>query len=130
MNEVLMAEFTIEEIQKALFQMGPWKAPGPDGFPAAFYQKHWDTIHTEVQNAVMDILQGGAIPKGFHDTTLVLIPKVRNADHLTKFRPISLCNVVYKIVAKVLVNRLKQILPNIISLEQSAFIGGRTPHHW
>src|SRR6185437_161715 len=64
-------------------------------------------------------------PEGWNETTIVLIPKVKNPDKLKDLRPISLCNVIYKIVSKALANRLKQILPEVISPAQSDFVLGR-----
>lgn len=73
---------------------------------------------------VLDVLNGGPMPEGWNETTIVLIPKVNNPEQVKDLGPISLCNVLYKLVAKVLANRLKQILPEIISPAQSAFVPG------
>jgi hypothetical protein len=125
MNVDLCKPYTNEEIKQALFQMGPTKAPGPDGFPALFYQTHWDLVEEDICTAVRGFLAGEAIPEGFCDSVIVLIPKVTHPDNLKNFRPISLCNVLYKIASKVLANRLKVLLPCVISEQQSAFVPGR-----
>lgn len=124
-NEDLCKPYSNEEIKEALFQMGPTKAPGPDGFPALFYQKHWTMLQDDICEAVRNFLHGDDIPVGLCDTTIVLIPKMSKPEHLTNYRPISLCNVLYKIASKVLANRLKGLLPSIIAEEQSAFVPRR-----
>ena len=70
-------------------------------------------------------INNSTIPEGWNNTTIVMIPKVENPDKVAQFRPISLCNVVYKVISKVLSSRLKIILPDIISHHQSAFVPGR-----
>jgi hypothetical protein len=99
--------------------------PGPDGFPAAFFQRNWATLKEDIITAVRKFFEEGEMPDGVNDTSIVLIPKNKNAITLKDFRPISLCNVIYKIVAKCLVNRMRPLLKDIISETQSAFIPGR-----
>ena len=74
---------------------------------------------------VLDFLNNGNMLPNINHTNIVLIPKVKNPKRMSEFRPISLCNVIYKIISKVLAYRLKQILPQIISPSKSAFVPGR-----
>jgi hypothetical protein len=85
MNEMLLMEITDNEIEEALFQMGPRKSPGPDGLPALFYQRHWALIKSDVCRAVKDFLAGRDSPADFNDTVLVLIPKENSPENLTQF---------------------------------------------
>ena len=79
----------------------------------------------ELIDEVLHTVNSSTILEGWNDNTIVIIPKVENTDKVAQFRPISLCNVVYKVISKLLSNRLKVILPEIISNHQSAFIPGR-----
>lgn len=101
MNANLCAPYSKDEVKEALFQMFPTKAPGPDGFPAHFYQRHWEVCWDEVTNIILGIVTGVETPESINDTILVLIRKVTNPTTLAQFRPISLCNVLYKIASNV-----------------------------
>jgi hypothetical protein len=124
MNDDLTKPFSEDEVEKALFMMGANKAPGPDGFTAGFYEYHWKLLGPSVTKGVLDFLNGGEMPEEVNRTTIVLIPKVKNPQDMKNFRPISLCNVLYKICSKVLANRLKLVLDEVVSEEQSAFVPG------
>jgi hypothetical protein len=124
MNEFLLAEYTEKEIKRALDDIGDLKAPGADGMPSIFYKKFWGTVGDTVVKEVLHVLRGGSIPR-WNKTIVVLIPEVENPDHLKDLCPISLCNVVYKLISKVIVNRLKIILGEAVSPNQSALVPGR-----
>jgi hypothetical protein len=117
--------YSAEEVKTALFQMHPSKAPGVDGFTAGFFQRHWDLLGTDIVAGVLEFINGGELIQSLNDTAIVLIPKVQNPQSITQFRPISLCTVLYKICAKVIANRMRPELEQIISQEQSAFVPGR-----
>ena len=126
MNEDLCKPFSEQEISDALFQIGTLKAPGPDGFPARFFQRNWGLLKEDIVRAIQHFFISGTMPEGINDTTIVLIPKVKNPQSIKDFRPISLCNVIYKIISKCLVNRLRPMLDGMIYPTQSAFIPGRS----
>ena len=90
-----------------------------------FFQRHWNLLQHDIVPAVLDFLNGGELPVGLNDTSITLIPKVRKPQVISQYRPISLCPVLYKIAAKVVTNRLRGCLDEIISEEQSAFVPGR-----
>jgi hypothetical protein len=121
----LLHDFSAVEVRKALDSIGDLKAPGPDGTLSLFYKKFWDIVGEQVTSEVLGVLNGGPFPQGWNETTIVLIPKVSTPLSIKDLRPISLCNVLYKLVSKVLANRLKNILPEVISSTQSAFVPGR-----
>ena len=107
MQNILSSEFSVEEIRVVLFQMGSTKTPGPDGMNALFYQKFWHIVGDSVIVAVLDYLNSGVMVLEINHTNIVLILKVKNPKKMIDFRLISLCNVMYKIISKVLANRLK-----------------------
>ena len=119
MNEDLTKEFQKKEVIQAIRQMHPTNAPNKkpslDGMFAIFYQNYWDTIGEDLIKNVLNILNFNALITELNKTNIALIPKINNLTKISEFRPISLCNVSYKIVSKVLANRLKPLLSTIIS---------------
>jgi hypothetical protein len=124
-NDSLLSPFTEDEVFEALQNIGDLKAPGPDGMSAIFYRRFWEVVSDHVKNEVLQVLNGGPMLADWNNTTVVLVPKVKNPECMKDLRPISLCNVIYKIVSKVLTSRLKVFLGDIISQNQSAFVPGR-----
>lgn len=115
MNDRLCAMVTAEEVKEAVFQIGAWKAPGPDGMSAMFYHSYWHIVGPQVTEAVLNFFNSGEFNEKVNFTYIALIPKNANPMRVSEFRPIRLCNVLYKIISEILVNRLKLILPSIIS---------------
>lgn len=96
--------------------MHPFKAFGPDGFLVLFFQTYWHIVGPQVIEVVLDFLNNGRFDSRINFTNIVIIPKVKKPSSMAQFRPISLCNIVYKVAAKVLANRLKNIIDDIISV--------------
>lgn len=113
------------EIKAAIWDCGSDKSPGPDGFTFAFYKEFWNTIKDDVVSFVHHFYATGLLPRGCNNSFITLIPKVPNPMVASDFRPISLIGAQYKIIAKVLANRLACVIDTIISHEQSAFIKNR-----
>lgn len=124
-NTSLLAPVSMQEIHDAVFQLGALKAPGPDGFSGIFYQSFWETVNMVIHEASTGFMETGSILHSINHTHLVLLPKIRTTSLPSHFRPIGLCNFSYKILAKVLTNRLKPYMSELISEEQSAFVPGR-----
>ncbi|KAL5574544.1 hypothetical protein UlMin_016243 [Ulmus minor] len=125
MNEQLDQVFGPEDVKEAVFQMAPTKSPGADGMSAIFYQSFWPVIREEVTAACLGFTNMGLPLGNINETIITLLPKIKNPARITEFWPISLCNVLYKIISKMLANRLRKVMDKIIYEEQSAFIPGR-----
>lgn len=125
-KEMLVMQFTTEEVLQTFKSMANNKSPGPDGFPPEFFIKAWPIIGNEVSKAVLYFFSSMKMPRIINSTALALIPKQEHPSRITQFWPISCCNVLYKCIAKMLANRLKLVLPDIISPCQSAFVSNRT----
>ena len=125
MNAELVKEFTELEVKEALNQMAPLKAPSPDGMPPLFYQHFWLTMQHDVTSAILLWLNSGILPKPINHTLITFVPKLDNPELVSDFHPISFCNVLYKIYSKVLANRLKKLLPSLITEHQFVFAKDR-----
>ncbi|XP_073046024.1 uncharacterized protein [Primulina eburnea] len=125
LNQILGAPFTANEVRRALSDMHPDKAPGPDGLSSLYYQKFWDVVGMDVTDVVLRVLNEGAPLEAWNDTLVTLIPKTKNPMLMKEFCRINLCYVCYKIVSRSLTNRLMPFLFKIIEDSQSAFIPGR-----
>ncbi|KAA3455898.1 reverse transcriptase [Gossypium australe] len=124
-NVVLQSPYSVDEIQKALKEMGPTKAPDYDGFPALFFQKYWHIVGKDVEEFCLGVLNEGKALDSVNRTDIVLILKTPNPSSLVNFRPISLCTILYKLVAKTIANRLQDFIGTCIDRAQSAFVPGR-----
>ena len=111
-----------DEIVLAVQQLGPLKTPGPDGIPAALYQKYWSTVRIDIINMVKAFFHSSFMLKTLNHTFITLIPKIPKPEKVTQFRPIAICNVTYKIISKILVNKLKPFMDSLITPYQNAFI--------
>lgn len=124
-NEKLLTLFTEEEVWRAFKDMGPVKAPGIDRFPALFYQRFWHIVGKDVSSFYLDVLNSFKNFDQLNRTNIVLIPKIPNPTSVTNFRQISLCNVLYKAISKIITNRFRGVLSKCIDIYQSAFVSGR-----
>ncbi|RVW51555.1 Transposon TX1 uncharacterized 149 kDa protein [Vitis vinifera] len=120
--ENLERPFTEDEIHVALMEMNGDKAPGPDNFTMAFWQSCWEFIKEEILEMFKDFYDHSSFLKSLNSTFLVLISKKSGAEDLRDFRPISLLGGLYKLLAKVLANRLKKVVGKVVSTSQNAFV--------
>ncbi|CAN1125969.1 LINE-1 reverse transcriptase homolog [Linum perenne] len=117
--------FSSEEVRSSLKKMGPLKAPGKDGFHPVFFQKCWDVVGPNMEEFVKRCFYDPSTIEAVNDTVLVLLPKVSLPERITQFRPIGLCNVVYKLVTKCLANRIQGSMASLVHHTQSSFVPGR-----
>ncbi|CAB4310429.1 unnamed protein product [Prunus armeniaca] len=115
MNNSMCSLVLDEEIKEAAFQLGASKALGFDGFSGIFYNNYWEISREDLCKMVKAFFQGEFSVHCLNMIEIALIPKVPNPEAVTQFRPIALCNFTYKIISKILANRLKPMLAEIIS---------------
>lgn len=114
-----------EEVKRATFDLGALKAPGPDGIQAFVYHKFWDAIGESLCALVHNIWENPSAIQSLNNTNIVLIPKVDIPQTLKEFHPISLCNVSYKVISKIISNRLRPLMGKLVGNHQCSFIAGR-----
>ncbi|KAL6199614.1 hypothetical protein ACLB2K_029398 [Fragaria x ananassa] len=116
---------TERDIHSALFRIAKFKAPGVDGFPALFFQRHWNLCAAEIISVVTQASSSGSVPPSLNHTLITLVPKFPSPQDMQFFRPISLCCTVYKIISKIFVDRVRPLLRKWISPNQVSFVPGR-----
>lgn len=114
-----------EEVKMATVSMYPDKAPGIDGLNPSFFQAYWSIVGKDVCTFCQKFFETGELPDNLNTTLVFLIPKVKNPKKVADLRPISLCNVLMRILSNVMANRVKPTLQYIIWDQQSAFIENR-----
>ncbi|KAL0455327.1 UNVERIFIED_CONTAM: Retrovirus-related Pol polyprotein from type-1 retrotransposable element R2 [Sesamum latifolium] len=124
-RETMIRPVEREEIKAAFFDIDEDKALGPDGFSAGFFKAAWSVIGDELTTAIQDFFGSGKMLKQVNATILSLIPKVANPTTVVEFRPISCCNVLYKAITKIIVQRMHAVMGKIVSPSQNAFVPGR-----
>jgi len=125
MNESLVGEFMEWEVSATLKQMAPLKAPILGGMPPLFFQHFWQVIDHDITQSILTWPNTGTLPRPVNHTFITLISKIKNLELVSEYRPISLCNVLCKILSKVLANRLKKFLPHLIIEHQLTFAKNR-----
>lgn len=113
------------EIKRAVLDMHPSKAPAEDGLTLFFFQNYWDVIGSDVCNSIFSFFKEGGMLKNLNHSIISPIPKVKASGHYAGYRPIRLFNVLYRIIVKVLSNRLHPFTDFLVDGEQNAFVKNR-----
>lgn len=121
----LNRKVTDQEIKTALFQINPSKAPVPDGIPASLFQRFWPLVGGEITAFVHGVFETGHIPEHLNHSLICLIPKIQHPETISQFRPICLSNVIIKVVSKIIANRLKPLMNELVGDSQASFVPGR-----
>jgi hypothetical protein len=124
-NEILTSPFTMDEVKKAIFEMEHNKAPGPDGFPAEFYQVFWEVIKEDLLLLFHEFHKGDLPLFSLSFGIITLLPKQKEAKQIQQFRPICLLNVSFKIFTEVMADRVALVAQKVIKPSQTAFMSGR-----
>ncbi|XP_074288508.1 uncharacterized protein LOC141613665 [Silene latifolia] len=117
---------TSAEVKACLFSIPSCKSPGPDGYNSQFYKDAWDVVGDEICASIINFFDSGQLLSQINATVITLIPKIDRPTSVVHYRPISCCNVLYKVISKILCARLALVLHDIISKNQGAFVKGRS----
>jgi hypothetical protein len=123
-NEALMREILMEKVEQTIMEIPKGKSPGLDGFTTEFFHACWYVIKHDSWEAIEDSIRYLMVLPSLHSMFLTLIPKEEKVEYPRKFIHVSLCNVIYKIISKVISNHLKLLLPLLISELQLGFVQG------
>jgi hypothetical protein len=118
----LTKPFSLEEVKQAVWDCDSYKSPGPDGVSFGFVKECWNLLKDDLFRFLVEFHRNGKLTKGLNSTFIALIPKVDNPQRLNDFRPISLVGSLYKILAKVLANRLRSVIGTVVSESRTAFV--------
>ncbi|KAL0284293.1 UNVERIFIED_CONTAM: Retrovirus-related Pol polyprotein from type-2 retrotransposable element R2DM [Sesamum angustifolium] len=124
-NSFMIWAVTPAEVKTAVFQISDNKAPGPDGYTSCFFKKAWNIVGDLVCSAVMDFFRSGRMLRQLNHTIIALVPKSEHSPSVADYRPISCCNVIYKVITKIIADRLSPALMQLVDSSQAAFVGGR-----
>ena len=124
-NTRIDTEVSNEEVRDGLWSLKSFKAPGPDGLHVGFFQHFWANVKNSICKEIKEAFTNGIVLSYLNETLVTLIPKCQSLETFNNYRPISLCNSVYKIISKIIVARIRPFLANLISPIQSAFVPGR-----
>ncbi|KAL0386370.1 UNVERIFIED_CONTAM: hypothetical protein Slati_4605000 [Sesamum latifolium] len=114
------------EAKQAIFQISDNKAPVPDGYSSCFFKKVWNVVGDQVCRAVMDFFRSGRMLQQLNHTIIALVPKSEHSPSVADYPPILCCNVIYKAIITIIVDRLFHALKYLIDRCQTAFVGGRS----
>ena len=121
----LIRPFTVDEVKQAVWDCDSYKSSGPDGINFGFIKQFWTTLKEDFMRFITEFHRNGRLTKGINATFIALIPKVSSPQRLNDFRPISLVDCMYKVLAKILANWLRVVIGSVVSDAQSAFVKGR-----
>lgn len=124
-SKFLDHNLSLEEIDEAMYNLALEKSPGLDGLPMEFYRTLWHHIREEFYNVYLEGIETGSLGVIINQGLIKLIPKEKQEDSINGWRPITLLNTSYKIIAKALSKRIKPITQEIVRSEQTSFLGGK-----